>query len=657
MQNSISLRHSKTDAVGAGLTRRLRHGSGKALAYAAYALTLAAAICGLWALGAREYQVRLDRFRHELNDVGDSMTMLVANSIDHVDMLRRQAEAMLADPSAPASARRLFAALAPSDGYPGYTLDNVPVGTSADEFANLTGSGALPPENSGAGHEVQMALALNPLFGATQAQVPDAAWVYYTSKNHFMALYPWAPSHDFHWSEALFTYDFYKLGTPERDPSREAFWTDIYVDAAGKGLMATVGEPVYDRHDQFRGTVDLDLTLGTMTRFLAAGDFGRARVLLVNDKNHVVADSARHGASLGTLTDLATLLPHSAALRETALTNRDEPGEFAVHGGWLMQTEPIAGAPWRMLMIVDRGALLMDVLRSIWIGFVGLLLLAAALVAFEQRRRAAGALTENVAALQSMTVTLANARDEAQQANRTKSMLLANVSHELRTPLNAINGFSDLMRHELHGPLGDPRYVEYAGDIHRSGELLLSLINDLLDVTKLESGRYELVESDCNLADLVEEALGLVKMQAEKGGVTLQTRIDAGMPLLTADERALRQITLNLLSNAVKFTPAGGAVTITGAVNSKGQPTIVVKDTGRGIPAEEIKDLFRPFARAAETKRASTPGTGLGLAIVKSLVELHQGTIVMQSKVGVGTKVTVTFPVERIIAVDAQEAA
>src|SRR5690348_3535545 len=109
-----------------------------------------------------------------------------------------------------------------------------------------------------------MALALNPLFGATQAQVPDAAWVYYTSKNHFMALYPWAPSRGFHWSEDLFTYDFYKLDTPEHDPSRESFWTDIYVDAAGKGLMATVGEPVYDQHDQFRGTVDLDLTLGTM---------------------------------------------------------------------------------------------------------------------------------------------------------------------------------------------------------------------------------------------------------------------------------------------------------------------------------------------------------------------------------------------------------
>jgi signal transduction histidine kinase len=639
---------------------RLRPGRSKALAYFGYALTMAAAACGLWALGAREYQVRLDRFRHELTDVGNSTAMLVANSIDHVDVLRRQAEATLAEPSAPESAQHLFTALAPSESYPGYTLDNIPVDIAVDEFANLTGSGALPPANSGAGREVQMALALNPLFAATQAQVPDAAWVYYTSKNHFMALYPWKPSHDFHWSEDLFTYDFYKLGTPEQDPNREAFWTDIYVDAAGKGLMATVGKPVYDQHDQFRGTIDLDLTLGTMTRFLAAGDFGRARVFLVNDKNHVVADSSRHGASLGALTDLTTLLPDSIALRAAVLMNHDEPGAFTVHGGWLMQTRPISGAPWRMLMIIDRGGLLAEVARSIWVGFAGLLVLGAALVAFEQRRRAADALIENVAALQSMTVTLANARDEAQQANRTKSMLLANVSHELRTPLNAINGFSDLMCHQLHGPMGDPRYVEYAADINRSGGMLLSLINDLLDVTKLEAGRHELMEASCDLAAMAEEAVGLVKIQAEKGGVTLQAHLDANMPQVTADERALRQITLNLLSNAVKFTPAGGSVQITCALNGWGQPAIVVKDTGRGIPAEEIKDLFRPFARAAEAKRASTPGTGLGLAIAKSLVELHQGTIVMESKMGVGTTVTVTLPAERIVRIDAtkeQEAA
>ncbi|HVT50502.1 MAG TPA: sensor histidine kinase [Dongiaceae bacterium] len=638
------------------MIQRLHRNRGRVVAYAAYALTMTAAACGLWILGAREYQTRLDRFAHELADVTGSTTMLVTDSIDHVDLLRRQAEAMLVEPAAPESARNLFAAIQPSQGFAGYALDQVPGGVDRATIANLTGSGAVPPAESGAGREIQMALALNPLFEATHAQIPDAAWVYYTSKNHFMALYPWAASHDFHWSEDLVTYDFYKMGLPEVDPTRHSFWTDVYLDAAGKGLMATVGEPVYDKTHQFRGTINLDLTLGTMSQYLAAGDFGQGRVLLVNDKNRVIADSGA-AAPLAALTDLATVLPNSVTLRDAAISNGDQPGRFHVHGGWLLQTQLVGGAPWRLLMVVNRGALLMAILRSIWIGFVGLFVLGAALVAFEQRRRAAGALIGNVAALQNMTVTLANARDEALQANRTKSMLLANVSHELRTPLNAINGFSDLMQHEIYGPLGNARYVEYAADIHRSGEMLLSLINDLLDVTRLEAGRHELVESNCDLALLVDDALGLVKMQADKGGVALQTRIDPAMPRVKADERALRQITLNLLTNAVKFTPAGGMVKVACALNAKGQPIIIVKDTGRGIPQDEMKDLFRPFARAAEAKRASTPGTGLGLAIVKSLVELHQGTIAMESRVGFGTKVTVTLPVERIVESDAQEAA
>jgi signal transduction histidine kinase len=629
----------------------------KAIAYAAYGLVLLVAAAGLWAFGLREYEARLDHLQHELADVTDSVSQLVATSVNHVDSLRRQAEATLADTTAPSSAKRLFDALAPSRAFAGYALDNLPDGERPDLVANLTGSGALPPAESGEGREIQMALSLNPLFRATHEQVPDAAWIYYTSKNHFLSIFPWVDARDFHWTEDLPTYDFYKMGLPSADPARQAFWTDVYVDAGGKGLMATVGQPVYDGNEQFRGTMNLDLTLGVMSRYLAMGEFSGARVLLINDKDRVIADSAAAGAEPSRVINLAELLADPQALH-LAATAHARPNAYHAHQEWIIESVPVFNAPWRIMMIVDRGALFAHVAQTLWVGFVGFLVLIAALVAFEQRRRAAGTLTENVAALQTMTVTLANARDEALQANRTKSMLLANVSHELRTPLNAINGFSDLMKHQIYGPLGNERYVEYAADIHRSGEMLLSLINDLLDVTKLESGRHELEESTCDLAGLVEEASGLVKMQAEKGGVALELQIDSAIPQVNADERALRQIALNLLSNAVKFTPAGGSVMVSCALDAKGRPTIVVKDTGCGIPQEEMKDLFQPFARATEAKRASTPGTGLGLAIVKSLVELHQGTIAMGSRVGHGTTVTVTLPAARIIRAEAaQEAA
>jgi signal transduction histidine kinase len=460
------------------------------------------------------------------------------------------------------------------------------------------------------------------------------------------------PSRDFHWQEALLDYDFFKAGTPERNPKRAQFWTDVYVDAAGKGLMATVGRPVYDRSNRFRGTINLDLTLATIDRYLAQTDFGHSRALLVNAQNHVIADSA--GLPKDRLVGLSDALPKSPELTAAELSAHDHPDAFHQHGEWVVYVNPVEGAPWRFLMLVDRHALILEVLRSLWIGFAGLALLAVAVLAVEQRRRASVALAENVTTLQRMTLTLASARDEAQQANSAKSMLLANVSHELRTPLNAIIGFSDLMRHEIYGPLGNPRYGEYAGDIQRSGQLLLSLINDLLDVTKLEAGRYDLTESECDLAALAKEAVGLIKMQAERGGVALGTAIDAALPLVFADERALRQVMLNLLSNAVKFTPSGGSVRIACARNADGEPTITVKDTGRGIPHEEMQNLFQPFARTADAKRASTPGTGLGLAIVKSLVELHQGAIALESRVGFGTTVTVTLPAARIVAQDAR---
>jgi signal transduction histidine kinase len=633
----------------------LRRIPGQVLAYLAYAAVMAAAGCGLWLIGEREYQARLDHLHHQLGDVAQNVSSLVAVSNDHVNLLSSQAQALLEEPAAIFDARRAYAGLAPSKAFAGFALDFPPAGIHEDQRVNITGAGAVPPIQTVTGREMLMALSLSPLLRATLVQIPDAAWIYYTSAKHFMVLAPWVPSKDFHWDDKLLGYDFYKRGTPAENPSGAMYWTDLYVDAAGKGLMATLGRPVYDRSGEFRGTINLDLTLATIGKYLAQTDFGHGRTLLINAQNHVIGDSA--GLSANRLVDLADALPKSPDLDAAELSAHDHPNGYHRHGDWVVYVNPVEGAPWRFLMLVDRHAVVLDVLRSLWIGFLGLALLGIALVAVEQRRRSGVALAENVAALQRMTLTLATARDEAQQANSAKSMLLANVSHELRTPLNAIIGFSDLMRHQIHGPLGHARYDEYAGDIQRSGQLLLSLINDLLDVTKLEAGRYALTESECDLAALTREAVGLVKMQAERRGVALHTNIDADLPPVFADARAMRQVVLNLLSNAVKFTPSGGSVVITCARNTDGDPAIVVKDTGRGIAHEDMKNLFQPFVRAADAKLADTPGTGLGLAIVKSLVELHQGAITLESHVGFGTTVTVILPAARIIAQPSRGAA
>jgi signal transduction histidine kinase len=647
---------SEPRALSQRATRIWRRLQGGALAYSVYALVMLAGACGLWAIGAHEYRARLERMEHESADVVSSIEMLVGTCIDHVETLRHQAEALLGESSSSYASRRLFAGLKPSRDFSGYALDSVPRGVDPRRIGNLTGSGEVPPIESGAGREMLMALTLNPLFEATHDQIPDAARVYYTSANRFMAIQPWTPAREFHWSEELLTYDFYKLGQPALNPERQAFWTDVYLDAAGKGMMATVGAPVYDQTGRFRGTIDLDLTLGAMNHLMSLGDFGMARALLVTDQSRVVADSASAGAPLTALANLADVLPNAASLLQTDSMPGDRHGAFRRHADWLLHSTAIDGAPWHLVMIVDRGALALEVARSIWIGFVGLAALAVALVAVEQRRRAAAALAENVAQLKGVTMNLAAARDEAQQANNAKSMLLANVSHELRTPLNAIIGFSDMMRHRVYGPLGDPKYEGYADDIQSSGKLLLDLINDLLDATRLESGHHALVEIECDLGAILQEAFGLVKVQAERAEVAVKVKIDGTLPPVLADERALRQIVLNLTSNAIKFTPAQGSVRLSCAL-IEGRPVITVEDTGRGIAPDEMKDLFRPFARTAEAKQASTPGTGLGLAIVKSLVELHQGTIAMESRLGFGTTVTVKLPAARIIAGRVQGAA
>jgi len=230
----------------------------------------------------------------------------------------------------------------------------------------------------------------------------------------------------------------------------------------------------------------------------------------------------------------------------------------------------------------------------------------------------------------------------AEDANQSKSEFLANMSHELRTPLNAINGFSDIMKKELFGPLGDPRYKEYVNDILFSGQHLLSLINDILDMSKIEAGKMNLNTEALNINDMIQQVVRIVRGRADENRLKLiyhQTDI----PEIEADPRAVKQILLNLTTNAIKFTPEGGVVSIT--VEPKSAGLIVhVKDTGIGISQEDIKRLAQPFEQIDSQNSRQHEGTGLGLALSKSLVNLHGGNFHIQSNIGEGTTITFTLP-------------
>ena len=236
----------------------------------------------------------------------------------------------------------------------------------------------------------------------------------------------------------------------------------------------------------------------------------------------------------------------------------------------------------------------------------------------------------------------ASEKTRAESANRSKSEFLANMSHELRTPLNAVIGFSEIMSQQIFGPLGSPKYTEYAVDIRKSGQFLLDVINDILDMSKIEAGKTDLEFAEVQLAGVVDEVLRLVGPRATEGKIMLE-RATKPIPVFRADKRAIKQILINILSNAIKFTPEGGHVKIR-ATHDRSVVRLQISDTGIGIAPGDIHKLGRPFEQVENQFTKSKGGSGLGLAISKSLVDLHGGTLEIASREGKGTTVTVDLP-------------
>ena len=267
-----------------------------------------------------------------------------------------------------------------------------------------------------------------------------------------------------------------------------------------------------------------------------------------------------------------------------------------------------------------------------------------------ERKRAEADLRKATEQAESSQAQAEMAREQAEIANRAKSEFLANMSHELRTPLNAIIGFSETISREMFGPVGSAKYLEYVKDIYSSGTHLLSLINDILDLSKIEAGEIELHEENVDVSEVIRSTLIMVREQAEEGEVEIEHVIAPNLVALRADERHLKQILVNILSNAIKFTPAKGKVTIRAWYRLESGYVFQIVDTGIGIALDDIPKVLMPFGQVESGPVRKYQGTGLGLPLTKSLVERHGGSMDLQSEVGVGTTVTVRFPAERVAA-------
>jgi cell cycle sensor histidine kinase DivJ len=253
------------------------------------------------------------------------------------------------------------------------------------------------------------------------------------------------------------------------------------------------------------------------------------------------------------------------------------------------------------------------------------------------------AVTRNISDRKNQEAELVRTRDEADSANRIKTQFLANMSHELRTPLNSIMGFSEILNRELFGSLGEGRYRDYAHLIHESGEHLLNVVNDILDISKIETGKFKIVKEPVDLASLVESCCDVMRHTAEQKQLTLMVEVAPVLPALAADRRACKQMLLNVISNAIKFTNPGGSVRVSArALN--GTVEIAVTDNGVGIAAAELPKLGNPFVQASNSRDASCEGAGLGLSVVKGLAKLHGGKLELRSTLGKGTTATITLP-------------
>tara|TARA_B100000315_G_scaffold205985_1_gene200024 strand:+ start:639 stop:1412 length:774 start_codon:yes stop_codon:yes gene_type:complete len=241
------------------------------------------------------------------------------------------------------------------------------------------------------------------------------------------------------------------------------------------------------------------------------------------------------------------------------------------------------------------------------------------------------------------------AKEAAETSDKAKSEFLANMSHELRTPLNAIIGYSEALESGIFGPLANEKQSEYLETIHSSGRHLLSLINDILDLSAVEAGKIELNETEFGLETAATYATMIVQSQAAKSGVRLSNVINGNSPVVLADELRIKQILVNLLSNAVKFTPEGGKVTLEAAYGSDGSVIITVTDTGIGMAEEDLVRALDKFGQIENEFSANVLGTGLGLPLTKGLVESHGGVLEIQSKLGKGTTVNISLPKERVV--------
>ncbi len=592
-----------------------------------YVVAVAAVITFLW-LQVAEANQRLEEHRQTARiDVARRVEQAVGTALDFLELMHAQMEEGLvkAVPGAPPSPLRR-ALTQDADG--AFRLEETPPPYNRDMVGNLTGLGGLTGREPAFEAEIEAALSLHVAFAQAQRRLPNIPWVYYISANRFEFVYPWVSADELAFADKDLEMEYFQASLPAQNPSGDMFFSRLYEDDGGKGLVATIGIPVYSggRH---LGVVALDMTVGYLSSMLDGFPAAHGAMALVAPDGQILGKAGQEGGRRRP-PDAAL----QAAIQETI--NRDGPMRM-VRDGWTFTSHPLRKMPWRMIMAQDGTGHWHAVIRESTPPILVALLLLGLIVGMEFRRRTDSRIRQQAAELAATNQDLARARDDAEQATRAKSTFLATMSHEIRTPMNGVLAMAEML---ADTPLNEDQQgmVKVVRD---SGGALLTIINDILDFSKIEAGKLDIEWIDTDILALAEGVGDLLARRAEEKGLALTIDVDPNLPgHLLADPTRLRQILLNLTGNAIKFTEQGG-VTIRLRQREQGNGKVGLRaeiiDTGIGLTPEQQSRLFQPFAQADGSTARRFGGTGLGLSICRRLVELMGGSIGVTSEAGEGS--------------------
>ena len=572
-----------------------------------------------------------------------------------------------------------------------FHLDDIKPPYTTDVVGNLTGIGSLENRSSDFYREIEMAFSLNSVFETTIQNLPNTAWVYYMSKNKFTNIAPWVTSSDFRFHSEHHELNFYKLGLPEYNPERTPFWTEIYVDELGEGLMVTASVPVYE-HDTFRGTASLDFTLDVLNTYITHFEAGHENMFIINDMNQILAHASLVQSSDVEVRPIASGFPADIQSQAESILNLPA-SEFHEVDGYMVIQKDLENVPWKLVYWIPKQSIIMSVAGSssdILLAMVGGLLGVFAmtyyitnkdfirptrqLVTHIESENKHGAtnipavpkvwrtwfetISETFAKNRQLLEEMQSKNERLQQLDKIKDEFIANTSHELRTPLNGIIGLAESL---VDGATGEISHLtkQNLNMIISSGKRLANLVNDILDFSRLQNQELALQQSPVDMYAMTDMVLALSQPLVGKKGVQLINDIPEDTPLIHGDENRLQQILYNLIGNAIKFTESGhvkiGIRNQESGIMEKFPDsrilihdsflTIFVSDTGIGIPADKHAQIFQSFEQAEGSTEREYGGTGLGLTITKQFVELHGGKIWLESEIGKGSTFYFTMPI------------